>query len=86
MITVVCPKCKKENTMCVCMSNAECYVPILGIQDDGTIEYGCTDINEGDNVAYECSECGYRLRVKPDAFDDKFVAWAKKQQQKREKK
>lgn len=33
MITVVCPKCKRENTMCVCMSNAECYVPILGIQD-----------------------------------------------------
>ena len=28
------------------MSNAECHVPILGIQDDGTIEYGCTDINE----------------------------------------
>ncbi len=23
---------------------------------------------------------------KPDAFDDKFVAWAKRQQQKREKK
>ena len=51
MLTVVCPKCKKENTMCVCMSNAECYVPILGIQDDGTVEYGCPEINEGDNVA-----------------------------------
>ena len=86
MLTVVCPKCKRENTMCVCMSNAECYVPILGIQDDGTVEYGCPEIHEGDNVAYECSECGHRLRIKPDAFDAKLVAWAKKQQQKREKK
>lgn len=48
-------------------------------------DYHDSDINEGDNVAYECSECGYRLRIKPDAFDDKFVAWAKKQQQKRER-
>lgn len=86
MITVVCPKCKRESTMCVCMSNVECYVPILGIDDDGTVEYGCIDINEGDNVAYECRECCHRLRIKPDASDNKFATWAKKQQQKREKK
>lgn len=86
MITVVCPKCKRENTMCVCMSNAECSVHIMGIEDDGTIAYGYPEINEGDVVAYECYQCGHRLRIKPDPYDEKLIAWAKRQQKKREKK
>ena len=52
------------------MSNAECSVHIVGIEDDGTIEYGYPEINEGDVVAYECYQCGHRLRIKPDPYDE----------------
>jgi len=74
-----CPVCKNHRLEEV-MTNTTVVTEILGIGEDGDLDYGM-QINEGDDTYqyYQCIHCGFIIRNSKEPITDcvDMVEWVK---------